>query len=324
MSPAPFSFAAMDKQWKTGSRRHPSHVSGLSQHPVGLKGAGSLLFWCFCLLTLPAALPVSCQKLPAEAPPLEEEAPLPAVVDSVLTRVRLSAGDIPVRTLDLFVYEGGGTQALEKHLFYDRLPDSLAFLTTAGEKVLVGIANSPRRFNLAALGRYDAMQKLTFPFADDDPACPVLGAFATTAGQAAELALTGLLCRITLRTVTNTMDGYELLEEPRVHLLDLPDNAEILREKDFRPTELLDAGPWAALPCDVGFFPQEPGISLWCYPNDTPEDILGVPRPSLEFECRIEGEPCSFEVPLPPLPRGCSKEVELTVDGPSRYTYTVR
>ena len=107
-------------------------------------------------------------------------------------------------------------------------------------------------------------------------------------------------------------------------LLDLPDNAEILRDKDFRPTELLDAGPWTALPYDIGFFPQEPGISLWCYPNDTPEDILGVPRPTLEFECRIEGERCSFEVPLPPLPRGCSKEVELTVDGPSKYMYSVR
>ncbi len=324
MSPAPLSFAAMEKQRKSGSRRHPTHVSGLSQRPVSLKGAGSLLLLCQCSLILLAALPVSCQKLPAEAPPREDEAPLPAAVDSVLTRVRLSAGGTPVRTLDLFVYEGGGTQALEKHLLYDRLPDELSFRTTAGEKILVGVANSPRRFNLAALGRYDAMQKLAFAFTDDDPARPVLGACATTEGQEAELVLTGLLCRITLTKVTNTMDGYELLEEPRVRLLDLPDNAEILREKDFRPTELLDAGAWAPLPCDVGFFPQEPGISLWCYPNDTPEDILGVPRPTLEFECRIEGEPCSFEVPLPPLPRGCSKEVELTVDGPSKYRYAVR
>ena len=272
-----------------------------------------------------AVLPVSCQKLPAEAPqPDEETAPPPAAVDSVLTRVRLNAGGHAVRTLDLFVYDGGGTQALEKHLLYDRLPDSLSFLTTAGEKILVGIANSPRRFNLAALGRYDAMQKLAFSFSDDDPACPVLGAAATTAGQAGALDLRSLLCRIVLRTVTNTLDGYELLEEPRVRLTDLPDNAEILREKDFRPTELLDAGPWAALPCDVGFFPQEPGISLWCYPNDTPEEILGVPRPSLEFECRIAGETCSFTVPLPPLPRGCSKEVDLTVDGPGKYTYQIR
>ena len=272
-----------------------------------------------------AVLPVSCQKLPAEAPPPDEEtAPPPAAVDSVLTRVRLSAGDHAVRTLDLFVYDGGGTQALEKHLLYDRLPDSLSFLTTAGEKILVGIANSPRRFNLAALGRYDAMQKLAFSFSDDDPASPVLGASATTAGQAGALDLRSLLCRIVLRTVTNTLDGYELLEEPRVRLIDLPDNAEILREMDFRPAELLDAGPWAALPCDVGFFPQEPGISLWCYPNDTPEEILGVPRPSLEFECRIAGERCSFTVPLPPLPRGCSKEVDLTVDGPGKYTYQIR
>ena len=314
----------MEKQWKSGSRRHPTHSPDLSQRPVTLKGAGSVLL-CLCLLTLPTALPVSCRKLPAEtAPPEEEAAPPQAVADSVLTRVRLYAGGHAVRTLDLFVYDSGGTQPLEKHLLYDRLPDSLSFLTTTGEKILVGIANSPRRFNLAALGRYDAMQKLSFAFADDDPAQPILGAGTTTAGQAGELVLTGLLCRIVLKTVTNTMDGYELLEEPRVRLLDLPDNAEILREKDFRPAELLDAGAWTALPYDIGFFPQEPDISLWCYPNDTPEEILGVPRPTLEFECRIEGETCSFEVPLPPLPRGCSKEVELTVDGPGKYTYKVR
>ena len=313
----------MEQERKPGSRRHPTHLFGLSQHPVDLEGAGSLLTLYYCLLILLAALPVSCQKQPAEAP-AEDDAPPPAAVDSVLTRVSLHAGGQHVRTLDLFVYESGGTQALEKHLLYDRLPDSLSFPTTSGEKILVGIANSPRRFNLAALGRFDAMQKLTFAFADDDPACPVLGGSATTAGQTGELTLSGLLCRITLRSVANTMDGYELLEEPRVRLIDLPDNAEILREREFRPAELLDAGPWFALPYDVGFFPQEPDISLWCYPNDTPEDILGVPRPSLEFECRIEGELCSFDVPLPPLPRGCSKEVSLTVDGPHKYTYTVR
>jgi hypothetical protein len=98
----------------------------------------------------------------------------------------------------------------------------------------------------------------------------------------------------------------------------------ILRQQDFRPAELIDATPWTALPCDVGYFPQEPRLSLWCYPNDTPESILGTPRPSLEFECRIGGETCSFEVPLPPLPRGCTKEVALTIDGPDEFHYIIR
>ena len=322
----PFTFAAMEKERKSGSRQRPTHQPDLSQRPFSLKGAGSILSLYLCLLTMLPALPVSCRKQPAGTPPPEEDpaSPPQVVVDSVHTCVRLHAGGQPVRTLDLFVYESGGTQALEKHLLYDRLPDSLSFMTTAGEKILVGVANSPRRFNLSALGRYDAMQKLSFAFADDDPACPVLGGSGTTAGQTAEFSLTSLLCRVTLRTVTNTLDGYELLEDPRVRLLDLPAGAEILREKDFRPSELLDAGPWAELPCDVGIFPQEPRINLWCYPNDTPEEILGAPRPTLEFECRIEGETCSFDVPLPPLPRGGSMEVDLTIDGPDKYSYKVR
>ena len=96
-----------------------------------------------------------------------------------------------------------------------------------------------------------------------------------------------------------------------------------LRQQDFRPTELIDAGAWTLLPCDVGYFSQEPNLTLWCYPNDTPEDILGVPRPSLEFACEIAGTTCSFEVPLPPLPRACSKEVIITVDGPGNFRYEI-
>ena len=127
-----------------------------------------------------------------------------------------------------------------------------------------------------------------------------------------------------LTKICNTMDGYELLESPRVRLRDLPDAAEILRESEFRPTELIDSDQWIELPYDVGYFAQDLALELWCYPNDTPEDVLGVPRPSLELECCICGSTCSFEVPLPPLPRGCTKQVEITVDGPRNYRYNVQ
>ena len=168
------------------------------------------------------------------------------------------------------------------------------------------------------------MEQLCFDFSDDNPDCPILGGFARTEEQAGEILLTPLLCRVSLGRISNTMDNYDLLEEPRVRLRDLPAAAEILREQEFRPTELIDAGPWSKLPYDVGFFSQEPGITLWCYPNDTPETVLGVPRPTLELECRIRGESCSFEVQLPPLARGCTKEVELTVDGPGAFRYKIR
>ena len=316
----------MEDERKPGSRQHPKYL----YHPIRcrslLRGAGDYLsccYYCLLLLLLPA-LSGSCRKEP-DPVVAEEETPPSAVADSILTRIRVQAGGMAVESVDIFLYGSGGTRSLENHLRTERLPEGgWDIPALPGEKLAVAIANSPRKFNQKALERFDTMEQLAFRFAEDDPARPVLGGFCATSGQEGEITLRPLLCRIVLATVCNTMDGYELLEEPRVRLRDLPDAAEILREEGFRPAELIDAGEWAALPFDVGYFPQEPGIALWCYPNDTPENILGVPRPSLEFECKIRGENCSFEVPLPPLPRGCTKEVELTIDGPGSHRYKIR
>ena len=294
------------------------------RHRRLLRGARILLsYFSVCLGLLPVLLG-SCRKEPPQDPPAAPEAPPVAEADSVLTRIRIRTDGPEAERLDLFIYGTGGTRSLEKHITLDSFPEELGILTLPGEKLLAGIANSPHRFNLKALERYDAMEQLAFSFADDDPSRPILGGSAMTEGQTGELTLKPLLCRIVLASVSNTMDGYDLLENPRVRLLDLPDTAEILRQQDFRPAELIDATPWTALPCDVGYFPQEPRLSLWCYPNDTPETVLGAPRPSLEFLCEIRGETCSFEVPLPPLPRGCTKEIDLTIDGPGNHRYKIR
>ena len=247
----------------------------------------------------------------------------PAAPDSVITQVRFLAEGIPVRRLDLFVYEADGTQELERYLQLDSLTEEIGVITSPGTKHLVGIANSPYRFNLHALARYDAIRQLCYRFADDHPEFPIASDVCTVSGQRGQLSLHPLLCCIELCSVSNTMDDYVLLENPQVRLTDLPDGAEVLREQEFRPTELIDAGAWVPLPCDIGYFPQTPGIRLWCYPNDTPEDILGVPRPALQFACKIQGEACNFDIPLPPLARGCTKKVELMVNGPGDYRYKV-
>ena len=317
----------MEKASKPRSRQCPSLnlLNGPSRHGSALRHAGSPLAFCayLCVLLLLPALLGSCQRdpLPGNDDPNN---PVPVPVDSVLTRIRTHADGYPVKTLDLFIYGTDGLRSLERQVTLEEPQDTLLLPTLPGEKILVGIANSKRRFNRKALERFDAMEKLMFNFADDDPKCPVLGGFCTTKDHDGEIVLEPLLCRIVLEKVCNTMDDYDLLEEPQVRLRDLPDAAEILRKDGFRPTELISDGLWAALPCDVGYFPQEPGIELWCYPNDTPEDVLGVPRPTLEFQCIIRGQRCSFEVPLPPLSRGCSKSVEITIDGPGSFRYKIR
>lgn len=311
----------METNCKPGSRLLLC-LHDLFQRERLLRRAGSLLFAIF-LSVLPA-LTGSCQRLDDGTGEEEEPAAPEVVIDSVLTRIRFRT-DTPVTgRLDLFIYDDAGIRPLERHLRLDSLPaTSLNLPTLPGEKRLVAIADSPHNFNLNALARYDAMEQLQYQFADDSPLHPIQGGWTTTQGNEGTVTLQPLLCKVVLVSVANTMDGYELLEEPRVRLCDLPDAAEVLREKDFRPAELIDAGDWVPLPYDVGYFPQLPGIVLWCYPNDTPENVLGVPRPTLELECRIRGETCSFEVRLPPLSRGCTKSVEITVNGPGDFRYAV-
>jgi hypothetical protein len=316
---------------KPGSRQRSSLyllICGLLRRRSILRGAGSFLAHCFTtnflFLLLPALLG-SCDKTTDLDPPLPDgQDPPEVMVDSVLTQIRVLADGRPVERLDLFVYDADGLRPMEKQLEFNGLQEELDIPTLPGDKLVVGIANSPKRFNRKALERYDAMEQLSFNYADDDPDRPVLGGFVKTNAQCGEIRLQPLLCCIRLVKVSNTMDGYELLENPCIRLRDLPNAAEILRLQEFRPAELIDAGPWTPLPYDVGYFPQEPNLTLWCYPNDTPEDVLGVPRPYLEFQCSIRGSVCSFKVPLPPLPRACTKEISLTIDGPGIFRYEIQ
>ena len=299
-----------------------THLPGSRQRLKCLHGAKSFLF--IFLLTMPPTFMGSCRKITAAAPESEDPVPEVQVRDSVLTTVRLQTGGEPLRQLDLFIYDAEGTKNLQTYMHCDSPSETVCLNALPGDKILVGIANSPRRFNLNALARFDAMEQLQFQFPDDSPDFPILGGFCQTGADRGDIRLRPLLCKVVLTTVSNTMDGYELVEEPRVRLTNLPAAAEILRDSGFRPNELLDAGAWQALPCDVGYFPQKPGIELWCYPNDTPENILGTPRPCLELECVILGKTCSFECPLPPMERGSTKEVELVINGPYDYRYNVR
>ena len=322
-----FTFAvAMEKITHPRSRQSLTYLSLPFRHRRPLRGAGNFLFcYCFCLFLLPALLG-SCRKDPGPDGPSGETPPAP-VVDSSFACIHVLADGCEVHNLDLFVYDAKDVRALDAHLMLSAmggLPDTVRIRVPTGEKRFVAIANSPRRFNLKALERYDAMEQLSFAFNDDDPARPILSGCCDAPEQRGTVVLQPLLCRVVLASICNTMDDFELLESPRVRLRDLPDRVEILRQKDFRPAELLDAGPWVELPHDIGFFPEEPAVTLWCYPNDTPEDVLGVPRPSLELACEIKGETCSYSVPLPPIARGACVEVEITVGGPDDFRYKIR
>lgn len=252
--------------------------------------------------------------------------------------------DPAIEKLDIFIYDNTGTRPLLSH---QTITDGLALQghlnltfpttgssSTADGAIAVIIANCPKALNDQALARFDSMNILEFAFADDRPEAPLLTGMADIPGSTqdtptstpaseparCQIELTPLLSRVIISAVTNGLSGYELLEEPSVILHDLTPSAKILQYEEFRPVEVIESGTPQPLPCDIGFYTQNPDLSLYCYPNDTPETTLGTPRTSLEFTCKIKGLECSFPISLPPIPRNSITRVELTINGPTDYT----
>lgn len=258
------------------------------------------------------------------------------------TKSRLE--DTVIEKLDIFIYDSEGTRPLLSH---QTLTDGLAIQgsphptdgtapriplqghleltfprtssSSADGAIVVIIANCPKALNDQALARFDSMTLLEFALADDRPEAPLLTGMVNISADY-QIELTPLLSRVIISAVTNGLSGYELLEDPQALLHDLTPSAKILQHEEFRPVEVIESSVPQSLPCDIGFYTQHPDLSLFCYPNDTPETTLGSPRTSLEFTCRIKGLECSFPITLPPITRNSITRVEITINGPTDYT----
>lgn len=270
---------------------------------------------------------------PVPLEPLPEPLPAP-VQDSICFIVYLDSAAFPVKSLDVLIYDEYGTRPLQAHRRLEREDllvaqldktqqhnAAIEFPLPEGEKRVVAVANSPKPLSMASLSRYDGAKDLTFAFEDETKDYPLMSAVAECVDSCAKLSLEALRGYVMLSTIRNGLDDYELLEEPRVRLRNLNNSVKILQESGFYPTELLDYGAWTALPYDVGIYPQEPGIVLYCFPNST-ESSYSTSSTQLELECIVLGEVCSYKINLPAIERSDTVRVELSVAG--RYDYSSR
>lgn len=267
------------------------------------------------LALLPAFVSISCRKEGFQQTPLPQ-----APADSVLTTIIIRKGDsLKTRNLQLLLYDADGTRSLEALLRFSDVPDTVKIKTPEGEKLVAAIANSPRSLSPVALSRYDSLAELGFDFCDEDFSYPVMSAQGMTVGNNAELVLEPLLCCVEIASISNSMDNYELVESPRVRLVNINSYAGIMQDGDFNPTEVISYGEWEALPYDIGMFTQHPGTELHCYPNGTDPDSITGMNTALELECVIMGKTCRFSTGLPPFGRNSRILVEMTVGGPDSF-----
>lgn len=314
-----------------GNHKGKVIFQSLRRSPVdGLSSVIKFFPGVYCLL-LAFMVVSSCWHVPEvdKGPETTGQEEIKADTMKVVIKARSSWAEDripPIRRLDIFIYGSGGLRTLESHATIRGngavMCDTLN--CSAGRKTIVAIANTPLEFNLTALAKMDGMELLSYKADDDDAETPVMSAcMETEAGDTVDMTLKPLLCRIRLSEISNTMTGYRLIEEPLVYLCDCNPVAEALRQKEFRPKEPSPDTLKVALPYDIGVYTQYPGTELYCYPNDTPETILGCPRTSMGLECRIDGRKAVFEFQLPPLQRAGCVDVGICVDGPDSYTCSV-
>ena len=295
----------------------PDRVQGNGRLP----DRRSIIIVYSLLVLLPAFLVFSCRKTEPSTPSTDSE--VPQQRDSAVYILRLNAPVQSIRQLDIFIYETEGIQALEKHISRKDMPLVLEVKLAKGEKTVAVVANSPRRFKTASMSRYSALAQLSYEFKEDDPDAPIMSGTARILEEETEIRLEKMLCEVVLSSIGNTMDDYVLLESPRIRLRGINARVSFFSEEEYLPSETIDKGEWVSLPYDIGYYPQEPGTRLLCYPNETPESNIGQDRTCLEMECTIEGKKCSFMVDLPPFGRASKTEVRLSVDGPGSFSYTV-
>lgn len=288
--------------------RHRSHRTGsLPGQPL----PSFVLALALSSLFAPA-FSVSCTRVPC----IEEEIqpdPAPETPDSTCTHLTLTA-EGPVSKIDLLIYDGSGMATLDSHVSYRNPSASVDIQTTIGTKAVLAIANCPYTLNLKALDRLESALQMVLEFNDDDPMQPIMTGYSELeAGSGAEIHLEPFLCRVTLTEISNAMDDYELVEEPRIWLSELNPSVTVLQDREFRPVDFIPEGEPESLPYDIGLFTQYPETVLYCYPNDTPERELGAPHTSLNLECRIRGEACTASFTLPPMGRNSTTRISVTI-----------
>lgn len=337
------------KCFESQKYRQPNHPR--PQTPRTLPGNRKILYTTLISLLLsPVFLVNSCRKtVPDDMP---DPDPFPArdtVWRTLAIRYAGIAGTAPSGCcLDLFIFDDTEGRPVDRILHFEGNPEEVEFRCLDGAKIVAAVANSPKAFNPAAIARYSSLDLIYYEFGEDDPQMPIMGGtcrlgeklvsseisddivhvrdiaghpsgFTDKPGREPvevkpdEIVLTPLLSRICVESISNGLDGYELLEEPRVRLRNINGSAKLFNDGPYQPQEMIDYGEWVGLPYDIGMFTQELSIMLDCYPNESGEDEITAFRTELELECTIRGSKERFSFPIPEIGRASSVSCHISV-----------
>ena len=228
---------------------------------------------------------------------------------------------VEMASLDLYIYDDSGIRPLLYHKAETGMCKNLKAPNPGVDFIAVAIANSPGRMDAGALGSFDAMESLVMNYASELAGRPLLSGMAQGRGDVV-ITLSPLLCAVQLQSVDNLLEGRPLLKSPRIFFRYANASAQVLRQDGFRASLTVESpvglrSPelfFAYLPQDIGYYRSEPGITLYCYPNDSPFPTIGTPRTELVLEAESDSLTVGFSTVLPALPRGGFTPVRVVAD----------
>ncbi|MBO4595636.1 MAG: hypothetical protein J5632_03390 [Bacteroidales bacterium] len=167
------------------------------------------------------------------------------------------------------------------------------------------------------------MESLTMSYSSELSEAPLMSGMAQSKGaDTVGITLTPLLCAIQITSVDNLLENRPLLKHPRFNFRYANASAQVLRQDGFRPSQTVESPVGmrspelflAYLHEDIGYNRCEPGITLCCYPNDSPFPTIGTPRTELILEAQADSLTLGFCTELPALHRGSITPVRVVAD----------
>jgi len=254
------------------------------------------------------------EPISADTPPLAEES----------MEIELSTEE-SMLWCDLFLYENTGLRKLVRHSRTNER--SVCWNCPVGEYLAVAVANCPGTFNEAALGRFDALEALSFSYCDDNSEHPLMSALsAVCSSEHCTLQLDPLLCEIRLSSIDSSLE----LSDMQIWLENVNAEAEVMRWSNFHISSMLNCGGllygdyskmrhrkmlMRNIPSPSSWrYTYHPDVSLWCYPNDSDDGIASAAT-AFVLKASVGDEPFIYKVELPPLGRACVCYVELSIHG---------
>lgn len=260
-----------------------------------------------CLLYLTAALAASCK---SEKVPVSEW-PLPGNSSRIVMESPLD-----INCLDIFIYRDSGIKALLLHRRTDTLAGAgqleMDCAVDECDCIAVVLASSPGHPSVASLQSFDAMERLQMSYAREHSDYPFMSGMAQFHSPgSAVIKLTPLLCKVSIKSIDNCIEGQPLLRNPRIYLRNINASAQVLRQDGFRPSETISPpgnlrSPelmFSQLGKEIGYHRQETDLNLYCYPNDSPYGGPGTPRTEIVFEADTQDGPYIHIEELPAIRR---------------------